>query len=347
MRTLLSEPFLFPPLKIGSLEFPHGLIQGPLAGYSCWPMRLLAQEYGQPAFCYTEMLSAKHLASVPLKDIQKHVAPRFLIKHPDEGTLCVQLSGTDPEELKTAIERILPFGANLIDLNCGCPVAKIRQKGAGSKLLEDPKLLKKLVSAMKSVSPVPISIKIRIDQTLDTPISQSLQAALAAEDAGVDFIAIHGRHWTESYETPCRAADIRAITEKLHIPVIANGDAHDTESTVSLLKNTGAQGVMISRASVGQPWIFQKILLEAQGKNFNTPSCHEIGDIFLRHLEDLISLEGEKIAILQSRKLIKYYARFLEHAPSSFQLLVEQSQHAEHYAEMKALVEKFFKVFKD
>ncbi len=295
MQTLIR------PLLIKNLSFPTNLIQGPLAGYSCWPLRLLAAEQGSVAFCYSEMLSAKDLAT------SKKIAPRFSIKHPKEGPLCIQLSGTNPEELKKATERALLFGADLIDLNCGCPVSKIRQKGAGSKLLENPGLLKSLILAMKSVNTAPISIKIRVDGQNPTPLS--LTAAQMAEEAGIDFITIHGRHWTESYETPCRQDQIAQIAEKLSIPVIANGDAHDTNSALKLIQNTGAEGIMISRACVGQPWIFNQIYHESQGNTFIPPSKCDIGRLLLSHIEGLVELEGETSAILQSRKLFKYYGR--------------------------------------
>ena len=323
-------------LTLGKRTFPNSLIQGPLAGYSCWPMRVLAQQYSPPAFCYTEMLSAKTLANTPLQNIQ----PRFRIKDPREGALCVQLSGTHPEELAKAAERAIEFGADLIDLNCGCPVTKIRQKGAGSKLLEDPILLRKLVSALKSANgeEIPLSIKIRVDG--DSPHRYSLNAALAAEEAGIDFITIHGRHWSESYDTPCRLDQIAEISAELSIPVIANGDAHDTASTLHLLKETGANGVMIARAALGQPWLFNQINTEIRGEKFTPPTQAKIGELFLEHLDGLISLEGEKIAVLQARKLIKYYARFLSSAQKD--TLINKANVAEIRADMGHLVRDFF-----
>ncbi len=321
---------LIRPLKLGNKLFPNNLTQGPLAGYSCAPLRVLANQHGQPAFCYTEMLSAKNLAT------QSKISPRFSFKDPQEGPVCFQLSGTDPADLSKAVERVIGFGADLIDLNCGCPVSKIRQKGAGSKLLENPELLKKLIMAMKSATQnhIPISIKIRIDQNTQN----SLTAALIAQEAGVDFITIHGRHWTEGYDIPCQQDPIAEIISKLEIPVMANGDAHDTASTLSLLKNTGAAGVMIARASVGQPWLFKQIQTESDGKIFTQPSIEKIGELFLEHLSGLINLEGEKIAVLQSRKLIKYYGRSLTLCLE----LTEQAQKIISFHEMSELTKQYF-----
>jgi len=322
------------PLILGSRNFPNNLIQGPLAGVSCWPLRLLASQYGAPAFCYTEMLSAKNLAT------HDQIEPRFRIKHPEEGPLCVQLSGTDPDELSKATERVLGFGADLIDLNCGCPVTKIRKKGAGSKLLETPDLLCLLIKAIKkNAQDLPISIKIRIGP-------ESKTAALRAQDAGVDFITIHGRHWTENYEVSCdleRQEKMAEIIQSLTIPVIANGDVKDTPSAISLLKNTGAQGLMISRASVGQPWLFEKIKKEVRGEIFIPPSNFQIGQLFLEHIQGLISLEGEKIAILQSRKLIKYYARNIQKLDlNNLENLILKTQEIKYFQDLENLVLNYF-----
>lgn len=290
-------------LHLKNKIFDNNLIQGPLAGYSCSPLRLLAKQWGNPAFCCSEMLSAKNLSEA------NRIAPRFSFKDINEGPLCIQLSGKNPNDLARAADRAIECGADLLDLNCGCPVAKIRKKGAGSKLLDDPTQLTSLIRAMQRDTTIPISIKIRVSGNNEN--NNSLIAALIAQDAGVDFITVHGRHWTESYDTPCRIDQIAHIVDALTIPVIANGDVHDTHSALQLLQKTSAAGIMIARAAVGQPWLFAQIKAEAQGQRFNPPSFADIGQLFLQHVQGLIMLEGEKIALLQSRKLIKYYARSL------------------------------------
>ena len=291
-------------LHLKNKLFDSNLIQGPLAGYSCAPLRLLAQQWGQPAFCYSEMLSAKSLS------VDTKIPLRYSYKDPNEGSLCIQLSGTHPDDLSRAADRAIAFGADLLDLNCGCPVAKIRKKGAGSKLLDNPAQLTALIHAMQRDKNIPVSIKIRVDD--DIKHNASVTAALIAQDAGVDFITVHGRHWTEAYDTPCRVDQIARIVAALDIPVIANGDVTDTQSALTLLQDTNAAGLMIARASVGRPWLFAQIKAEAQGHVFTPPSFADIGQLFLQHVQGLIALEGEKVAVLQSRKLIKYYARAFE-----------------------------------
>lgn len=237
------------PLTIGNLTFPVNIIQGPLAGVSCAPFRLLTWRYSQPAFSYTEMLSCKTLLHQP-----EFTRQRYITKDANEGPVCFQLSSSDPTELAEATKRVTEYGANLIDLNCGCPVKKIRSKGAGSSLLTQPNKIYHLIRAMKENTHVPVSIKIRVENT-DEKFNQEL--ANAVNDAGADFLVVHGRHWTEHYETPCRHDEIKYFVDTMKIPVIGNGDIACMDSLKKMLA-TGCAGVMIARAGVGQPWLIKK-----------------------------------------------------------------------------------------
>jgi tRNA-dihydrouridine synthase B len=291
------------PLTLGNTTFPVNLIQGPLAGISCAPFRLLTWRYSQPAFSCTEMISCKTIIHQPVEAKQ-----RFLGKDPNEGPVCFQLSGTDPQELAEAVKRVTQEGANLIDLNCGCPVKKIRSRGAGSKLLTNPTLLYQLIKAMKQNTHVPVSIKIRVESS-DEKFNQ--EVADVVSEAGADFLIVHGRHWTEHYETPCRHDEIAFFVDALKMPVIGNGDVTSVASLQKML-DTGCAGVMIGRAGVGQPWLIADLLAGLQNQPYLKPSANEIAAVFLEHVQRLIVLLGnEKFAILQARKFAKYYARHL------------------------------------
>lgn len=293
------------PLVLGNKTFPINIIQGPLAGVSCAPFRALTWQYGQPAFSCTEMISCKTLIHQPKLSHQ-----RFVSKDPKEGPVCFQLSSDNPIELAKATKIVTDYGADLIDLNCGCPVKKIRSKGAGSSLLTQPAKIYQLIRAMKDNTHVPVSIKIRVQGNSDEKFNQDI--AKAVSDAGADFLIVHGRHWTEHYETPCRHDEIQFFVQELKIPVIGNGDIADVESLKKMFA-IGCDGVMIARAGVGQPWLIKKLVAEMQGQAFIIPTPAEIGEIFIRHVTELIDLLGnEKFAILQARKLGKYYARGLE-----------------------------------
>lgn len=317
---------------LGSKHFPINIIQGPLAGVSTAPFRVLSWRYSQPAFTCTEMISCKtiiHQSSL--------AAQRYTYKDPAEGALCFQLSGTDPYELGEAVKIVSAGGADLIDLNCGCPVKKIRSRGAGSSLLMNPSKLYHLITAMKKNTSVPVSIKIRVEGKNEKFKHELLQAV---HDAGADFLIVHGRHWTEHYETPCCHDAIQFFVEEANIPVIGNGDIACVASLKKMLA-TGCAGVMIARAGVGQPWLIKKLVAEYQGEKFIMPSLPEIGALFVEHVEGLaILLKSEKFAVLQARKMAKYYARtMIERAA-----FVAAANASETLAEFKAICRKYFTI---
>lgn len=293
------------PLQLGNKSFPINLIQGPLAGVSCAPFRRLTWQYSQPAFSYTEMISSKTLIHQPRLSMQ-----RFIVKDPQEGPVCFQLSGDNPSDLIEATKKVTDYGADLIDLNCGCPVNKIRSKGAGSKLLTQATKLYQIISGMKQNTHVPISIKIRVEGQSEEKFHEELIKVI--QDAGIDFLVVHGRHWTEHYETPVRYEQIQYFVEAVKIPVIGNGDVACIDSLKKMFA-TGCAGVMIARSGMGQPWLIRKLIAELNQETFSLPSLSETGLVFMQHVRELaILLNSEKFAILQARKFAKYYARFLE-----------------------------------
>lgn len=289
------------PLTIKNLSFHTNLIQGPLAGVSCAPFRTLTWQYGKPAFSCTEMISCKTLINQPPKSILRYSTIDQL-----EGPVCFQLSGSEPRELAEATKVATSYGATLIDLNCGCPVKKIRDKGAGSILLNKPKQLYSLITAMKQNTHLPISIKIRVQGNNNEKFNQELVHVI--NDSGLDCLIVHGRDWTEKYDRPCRYDEIQFFVERLKIPVIGNGDITDLTSLKKMLA-TGCAGAMIGRAGVGQPWLVAKLTAEISNQSFTIPDHTAIGKIFLRHVQQLAHLlKSEKLAVLQARKFAKYYA---------------------------------------
>lgn len=291
------------PLTLGSKHFPVNLVQGPLAGISCAPFRRLTWLYSKPAFTCTEMISCETLINGTKNN------HRFVAKSPDEGPVCYQLSGKDPFKVGEAVKIVTDCGADLIDLNCGCPVNKIRTRGAGSRLLSEPGKLYEVIKAMKANTHVPVSIKIRVDGHSRDQNNQAI--AQAVNDAGADFLIVHGRHWTEHYETPCNYDQIQYFVEALDIPVIGNGDAACVNSLRKLFA-TGCAGVMIARAGVGQPWLIARLIAEMNNLPFIPPPLLQVGELFLEHISDLAKLlNSEKFAVIQARKFAKYYGREL------------------------------------
>ncbi|MDO8954265.1 MAG: tRNA-dihydrouridine synthase family protein [Gammaproteobacteria bacterium] len=287
------------PITLGGVQFESNLIQAPLAGVSCAPFRDMIWQYGELAYCATEMVSAKTLLlAKPPK--------RYIYKSATEGPLCFQLSGTNPEELHRAVDIAILHGADLIDLNCGCPMPKVRHRGCGSRLLSDSSKLYQLVTTLRKATDKPLSIKIRVDGQSGDRFNADVIKAV--NDGGADFIVVHGRHWTEDYETEVRYDEIAATVQASKIPVIGNGNVKNYASLQRLME-TGCAGAMIGRGSTGKPWLFAELSANDKGLTFTPPSSIEIGKLFLLHIEKLIALENEPRALLQGRQFSKYYAR--------------------------------------
>lgn len=318
------------PLQIGSIHFPTNLIQAPLAGVSCAPFRELVWQFGSVAYCCTEMLSAKHLAH----NIDR--SPRYHTTFAGEGPLCWQLSGNQPDDLANASSRAIALGAALLDLNCGCPQPKIRKKGCGSKLLTEEKQLRALINAMRQNPEIPVTVKMRVDGGQGEFDNRDI--AQMIEQSGADAIIVHGRSWAEDYNTPCQLDSIADIVTAVTIPVIGNGDIENASGLKQMFVQTRCAGVMIARASVGQPWLFAQLTAELQGHAFAKPSRVEIGRLFLKHAQGLVQLDGERNAIQQCRKFGKYYARDLTEQPAFLTRLYQSNT----YPELVDCVEQYF-----
>lgn len=319
------------PLKIGNFLFPNNLIQGPLAGVSCAPFRALTWRYSRPAFTYTEMISCKTLIHQPSFSLN-----RYIHKAPEEGPVCFQLSGNNANDVGLATKIVTEYGADLVDLNCGCPVKKIRRQDAGSKLLTVPQKLYALSLAMKKNTHVPVGIKIRVDGGSGDNFNSEI--AKIVNETGLDFLVVHGRHWTDGYDTACHYEDIQYFVENVKVPVIGNGDIESLPG-LHKMQATGCAGTMISRAGVGQPWLIGKLLSEQFNKTYLVPTHSEIGEIFFEHVLNLATLlKSEKFSLLQARKFGKYYARSLAYK-SEFCLALNQCSTLK---ELKLLCDKFF-----
>jgi len=281
-------------LQIGSLVLPNRLIQGPLAGFSCAPFREMFSLFSPPCYASSEMLSAQDVLT---KHIPKH---RYLYKSPNEGLVAYQLSGTCPSLMSDAAVKLEQLGADLIDINCGCPKPKIRKKGAGSALLENPDRLQAIITAIKNKINIPLTVKIR----LQNPLSDKAIASMI-ENAGADALIVHGRTAKQDYHTICNYQAIADIKSHINIPVIANGDISHPASLGEAISQSKADAWMISRAGTGNPWLFAQLL----GKRLPDFSLQDKIDWFITHLQGLAHLENEFKAVLQARTLVRYYFR--------------------------------------
>lgn len=284
--------YLNSTLKLGDLDLNHRLIQGPLAGFSCAPFRMLFSVFQAPAYCVSEMISAYDI-------VHKHAENgRYLYRSPKERLLCYQISGNDPEIMAGAATKLAGLKADIIDINCGCPKSKIRKKGAGSALLENPERLIKIVKAVREAIQCPFTVKIRLQNNKE---DDALARAIA--DAGADALIVHGRTWQQDYDIACDWHKIAKIKTAIDIPLIANGDIADHKSLEKIYEITGCDGFMISRAGTGRPWLYAALL---KGEDI-LPCQTEIHSLFIEHLKQLAELENEFQAVLQSKSLLRYY----------------------------------------
>ena len=296
--TLENLESILAPLTLGNLQLPSPLLQGPLAGYSCAPFRKLVWGFGGVGYCTTEMLSAHNIVYRPDQPA------RYRLRDDSEEIWSVQLAGSQPDILARATAIVRGWGAEIIDLNCGCPQPKIRKRKMGSRLLSDPEHLYRCVKAMREATDGVLTVKIRIE-----PNDQSAnrQVAEAIDSAGANGLIVHARHWTERYDIPARWSAIRPFVDWVSIPVIANGDVDSLASFKAAQQDSGCAGVMIARAGLGRPWLFHQILTEFKsGKTESIPKAEQ-AELLMQHVAGLIAIEGEHLALLQARKLVAYY----------------------------------------
>ena len=290
-------------MRIGNIEFKNGIALAPMAGFSDRAMRVVCHELGAE-YSVTEMVSAK---AVVYKDKKTHLLSRIMA---DEGPVGLQIFGSEPSVMAEAAG-VLESGEDgcvppvMIDINMGCPVPKIFSNGEGSALMKDPTLIHDIVRSVKSAISIPLGVKMRLG--VDRTNINVVECALAAESAGADLITVHGRTRVEMYMGEADYSEIKKVKNALHIPVIANGDVTDYESYLRIKRETGADGVMIGRGAVVNPFIFYEIRERLAGGEYIPPSLDMRRDIALRQLSIAIEEKGEGVAVREARKQIAQY----------------------------------------
>ncbi len=236
-----------PPFRIGPLTIDQPFALAPLAGYTDLPFRLLCREFGA-GLVYSEMISCHGLVYDQNKT--KEMIATVLKEQP----LALQLFGSEPEIMAQAAALIDKEPVAIIDINMGCPVRKVIKKGAGSALMQSPRLAEEIIRQVVAVTRKPVTIKIRTGwnhHAINGP-----EFAQMAEEAGAAAVAIHARTWSDGFSGPVDYGVIARVKEAVTIPVLGNGDIHSYDQGLTLMQETGCDGVMIGRAALGAPWIF-------------------------------------------------------------------------------------------
>jgi tRNA-dihydrouridine synthase B len=290
-------------MRIGAHTLGNGLFVAPMAGITDRPFRRLARRFGA-ALAVSEMVSAR-------PELRSSRKTRLRLDHAGEpGPISVQIAGADPQMLADAARLNVDEGAEIIDINMGCPAKKVCNAAAGSALLSDEALVAKILEAVVAAVGVPVTLKIRTGPSPQR--RNALAIARIAESAGIQALAMHGRTRACMFDGRAEYESIAEVKRAVRIPVIANGDIQTPEDAKRVLEATGADGVMIGRAAQGRPWLFREIAhFLATGARLAPPPPREIGAMLSEHLEGLYSLYGGEHGARVARKHIGWTVRAL------------------------------------
>ena len=286
-------------LRIGPYTLPNSLILAPMAGVTDQPFRQLCKRMGA-GLVVSEMVTS----DVRLWNTRK--SSLRMIHDGDPEPRSVQIAGGDPEMLAEAARRNVEMGAQIIDINMGCPAKKVCNKAAGSALLKDEALVHAILHAVVAAVDVPVTLKIRTGW--DRAHKNGVSVARIAEDAGIVALAVHGRTRADLYMGEAEYDTIAAIKQAVSIPVMANGDIDSPEKAKAVLAATGVDGLLIGRAAQGRPWIFREIEHYLRtGEQLPAPDLSEVERILLEHLAALHAFYGDVMGVRIARKHVSWY----------------------------------------
>lgn len=323
-------------VKIRDIElgdFP--LLLAPMEDVSDPPFRALCKENGADLM-YTEFISSEGL----IRDAVKSVAKLDIFEY--ERPVGIQIFGNDIESMKLATEITAKTNPDIIDINYGCPVKKVACKGSGAGILQDiPKMVRMTAEIVKSTS-LPVTVKTRLGWDEDT--KYIVEVAERLQDVGIEGISIHGRTRKQMYKGEADWDLIAAVKNnpRMHIPVFGNGDIDTPEKAVLYKEKYGVDGIMIGRASIGYPWIFNEIKhYQKTGEHLPKPTLEDRVDVARRHLEMSVKWKGEKLAIVEMKRHYSNYFRGVPHFKAFRSKLVTTFDLNEVYDTLDEVAEKF------
>jgi nifR3 family TIM-barrel protein len=293
------------PLTIGSLRLANNLTLAPMAGFTNVAFRLIAKEVGGCGLVATEMVAALgpggRMADERFRVLTANV--------PEEKPLAMQVYGRDPEMCAATARALDAAGADLIDLNCGCPVKKAKQSGCGVALMREPAQIGRIVAAMRAVTRKPVTVKMRLG--FDDANRTMVEVARAAVDNGADAVFVHARTGESKHGTAVDLTGIAAVKAAVPVPVIANGSMETAAAIRRAKDEGGADGYPIGRAACGDPWLFRNLIAELTGGAGYTPDLAERRRLLERHFALICALFGEQRGVRVMRKYTFFYCNRL------------------------------------
>ena len=293
-------------MRIGNISLPNRIFVAPMAGVTDRPFRQLCRHFGA-GYAVSEMVTSR-------KDLWDSLKTSRRADHTGEpGPIAVQIAGTDAEMMADAARYNVDRGAQIIDINLGCPAKKVCNKWAGSALMQNEPLAIEIAQAVvEACAPhgVPVTLKMRTGW--DAEHKNAVTLARAFEGVGIQMLTVHGRTREQGYKGLAEYDTIAAVKQAVRIPVVANGDVDSPEKAEAVLLATGADAVMIGRAAQGRPWIFREVLHYLRtGRHLAPPLVGEVSNALLAHLQDHYGLYGEHTGVRSARKHIGWYVHGL------------------------------------
>ena len=316
-------------LKIGNVELQNNILLAPMAGITDLPFRIICEKF-KPGLVCTEMISAKGLF------FNDEKTKLLLDRKGENSPVAVQIFGSDVDAMKYASQYVSKI-ADVVDINMGCPAPKVVKNGDGSKLLLNLDLAGKIAEEVVKASSVPVTVKMRIGWDKEHIVAVELAKIL--EQVGVSSITIHGRTREEYYSGIADWDIIKKVKESVSIPVIGNGDIKSIQDAEKIFKQTNVDGIMIGRASIGNPWIFEDIINYLSGKDLKEVSKEDKLKIIIEHINLQVSQNGEETAVKQMRKHISYYIKNMKEASKARDII----NHIETKQELITCLTEYFK----
>ena len=291
-------------MNIGKYKLYSKVLLAPMAGTSDKPFRMICRDQGAG------------LTTSEMVVIQSHLMNSNKSKHrldfsSEKSPISVQIAGSEADELANSAKKALEFGADIVDINMGCPAKKVCNKAAGSALMQNEKLVEEIIKSVVNSVDVPVTLKMRTgwdDENKNAPT-----IAKIAEDHGIQMIAIHGRTRTQKFKGNAEFATIKKIVKQVSIPVVANGDIDSPQKAKDILDFTGADAVMLGRATQGNPWLIGQINeFLTKGSNTEEPSLEKKIPQVLKHIKQIHEFYGHKMGTQLSRKHIFWYSMHLD-----------------------------------
>jgi tRNA-dihydrouridine synthase B len=300
-------------MKIGTLSLKKNIILAPLAGITNLPFRLINRSFGV-GLTFTEMISANGLSRGMKKTLQ------YLLFHPDDRPLGVQIFGSDPAVLAEAAKIVTDLGADLVDINMGCPVKKVVKTGAGVALMKDTPRIEAILKAVRKATHLPLTVKLRAGWSRQC--INLLEVVRIAEDVGVDAVIVHPRTADQGFGGTADWSLIKQVKGQANIPVIGNGDIKKGHDALRMIETTGCDAVMVGRGCLGNPWIFHQIDMCLQGRiDSPPPSLVQREQMIVRHLALELAAVGAKAGLKTFRKHLLWYTKGLKGGASFRQMI--------------------------